>query len=211
MTSLEEKMARKKIKLNIGCGVGLLSGFINVDKFLELPDLLKAEGVYANAKVPKDAEFIQADICNLPFVDDYADYILCVDVIEHLRMRDVVTGFKELHRVLKPKGRMLLMTTNFDDLIDCWNELKKEKFDVDKYLEVVEIMFGNQAGFSEGELHKSAFNADYLNLSLQTAGFNKYTLSGYPRGSAHPGLDGYFKETEGRSLRSSMFVVEATK
>ncbi|MFQ5788592.1 MAG: methyltransferase domain-containing protein [Thermodesulfobacteriota bacterium] len=208
-------MDKKEVKLNIGCGIRLVKDFINVDKYIRLEDLLHGEktkqGIYANAKVEEGAEFIQGDILDLPFEDNYADYILCVDVIEHIRMREVPKALSELYRVLKPGGKMTMMTTDFDDLVDIWNELRKKPFDVDKYLDVVEIIYGNQAGFGEAELHKSAFNADFLNLSLQTAGFKKYELTGYKRGSLHPIMGGYFKEVEGRALRSSMFVVNATK
>ncbi len=207
---------KEKIKLNIGCGIGLIGGFINVDKYIKLEDLIHGvktrQGQYAHAIIEKDADFVQGDILDLPFKDDYADYILCVDVIEHIRMRDVVKAMSELYRVLKPKGKMIMMTTNFDDLADLWNELRKKKFDIEKYLDLVEVMYGNQIGGHEGELHKSAFNSHFLNYCLQVGGFKKYTLSGYPRDSAHPVMDGYFiKEVEGKALRTSMFVVEATK
>lgn len=206
---------KEKVKLNIGCGVGLLGGFINVDKYISLPDLLHGEktkqGTYANARIEEGADFIQGDITDLPFEDNYADYILCVDVIEHLRMRDVPVGLKELYRVLKKGGKIVMMTTDFDDLVDYWNEIREKSFDINKYLEIVEIIYGNQAGRDEGELHKSAFNAEYFNIVLQQAGFDNYKLDRYKRGSPHPILEGYFKEVEGTLLRSSMFVVEATK
>lgn len=203
--------SKKEIKLNIGCGVGLLPDFINVDKHFTLKDLKSKKGAYANATIGKNAKFVKADILKLPFKKNYADYIICIDVIEHIRMRQVIPAMKELYRVLKPGGRMLLMTTDFNDLIDYWNEIRRKKFDLASYLEVAEIIYGNQAGVEEGELHKSAFTSDFLNLCLQSGGFAKYTLSGYARGSGHPPLDGYFDYATGQVLRSSMFVVEATK
>lgn len=206
---------KQEVKLNIGCGVGLLSGFINVDKYLKLEDLLHGEktkqGQYSNSIVPEGAEFVQGDICKLSFEDNYADYILCVDVIEHIRVRDLGFAFRELYRVLKPKGKMLMMTTDFTDLAEKWVELRKGKFDLVSYLDLLEIIYGNQAGENEGELHKAGFSNDFLNLCLQDGGFKKYTMTGYARGSLHPDLGGYFDWAKGTLVRSAMFVVDATK
>ncbi len=206
---------KEKVKLNIGCGVGLLEGFINVDKYIRLEDLLEGvktkQGQYANAIVPEGVDFIQGDICDLPFENDYADYILCVDVVEHIRVRDLGKAFTELYRTLKPKGKLTIMTTDFSDLAEKWIELDNKKFDTENYLDLLEVIYGNQAGNGEGELHKAGFNYNFLNLCMRNAGFKKYKIERYERGNMHPDLDGYFGFVKDNMLRSAVFVVDAIK
>ncbi|MEM0541351.1 methyltransferase domain-containing protein [Flavobacterium sp. j3] len=45
---------------------------------------------------------VKADICNLPFEDNYYDIILCNHVLEHIP--DDTKAMQELYRVLKPGG-----------------------------------------------------------------------------------------------------------
>ena len=118
------KKNKEEIWLNLGSGVSLADGFINVDNFFDRKDLEEGQrtkkGLFANARIKKDTQFIRADICNLPFEDNYADYIECNDVIEHQEMGDVVTALKEMYRVLKPGCKLGLSTTNFDELAKLW-------------------------------------------------------------------------------------------
>jgi len=71
------------VKLNAGCGRKKLAGFVNVDRDrLGNPDIV-------------------ADINGrLPWRDETFAYILCDNVLEHLR----VEGILELHRVLRTGG-----------------------------------------------------------------------------------------------------------
>ena len=66
---------KKQIKLNLGCGIRLVKGFINVDKAFTLEDIKAQAGPFRQAVCEKGAKFVQADMCNLPFEDNFADYI----------------------------------------------------------------------------------------------------------------------------------------
>ena len=52
----------------------------------------------------------------LPFGDACADYIVCLEVLEHLE--DATHFFEEVHRVLKPDGALILSVPN----AYCWME-----------------------------------------------------------------------------------------
>ncbi len=88
----------EKIKLNLGCGDKILSGYINVDTVSERagnkPDIV-------------------CDVRSLDrFPDSYADEILAVHVVEHFWRWEVVSIIKEWVRVLKPGGKMILECPN---------------------------------------------------------------------------------------------------
>jgi 2-polyprenyl-3-methyl-5-hydroxy-6-metoxy-1,4-benzoquinol methylase len=55
-------------------------------------------------------EVVQANLEQLPFADDTFDLVVSTQVIEHLL--DVAAGIRELARVLRPNGTLVLSTDN---------------------------------------------------------------------------------------------------
>ncbi len=51
----------------------------------------------------------------LPFPNDYFDVVICAEMIEHLRFTPAIL-LREVHRVTKPSGRLLLTTPNISTL-----------------------------------------------------------------------------------------------
>jgi SAM-dependent methyltransferase len=77
----------------------------NVLAFDLFPEFFKVEGLECQA----------ADICKgLPVVDAVADMALCQEGLEHFS--DQLKALKELARVLKPGGTLILTTPNYSSL-----------------------------------------------------------------------------------------------
>jgi SAM-dependent methyltransferase len=57
-----------------------------------------------------EAELVRANLESLPFEDGSFELVLCVQVIEHLL--DPLAGLRELARVLRPGGTLLISTDN---------------------------------------------------------------------------------------------------
>jgi len=188
------KKKKWEIWLNLGSGVGLAEGFINVDNFFTLEDLKEGvrtkKGAFKNARITKDTEFVKADICNMPFPDNYADYIECNDVIEHQPINNVHKFLKEIYRVLKPGCKVGLSTTNFDELARLWtlnitgNKMERQQ-DWDRLSTLQQIIYGNQAG--PGEFHTVPFNPFLLGFYFQRSGFDlkNITINVYPTGTPY--------------------------
>lgn len=173
------------VKLNLGCGVRAYKGWINVDNYLTEEGLKSKKGGYKNAVWEDGAEFVQADILKLPFPDEYADFVECHQVLEHMMFNDVVPALKEIHRVMKKGAELILDVPCFDGLALDWLEMvtRMGDFDVEKYVRVMETIVGNQAGGSVGEVHKSLFNPRFMNAVLNTAGFFEGEMYVYYKGS----------------------------
>ena len=62
------------------------------------------------AAAPLEPELVQANLEALPFEDEAFDLVLCTQVIEHLL--DPAAGVRELARVLRPGGVLVLTTDN---------------------------------------------------------------------------------------------------
>ena len=86
------------VKLNLGCGDKILSGYVNVD--------------VADSRAGKRPDVL----CDLhaltPFEDGSVDEILSVHVVEHFWRWEVVDVLREWVRVLKPNGLMILECPN---------------------------------------------------------------------------------------------------
>jgi len=83
--------------LDVGCGIRKQPGAIGVDR-----------NAASNADVLADL-----DRFPYPFQDDSFDRIYAVHVIEHLA--DVIGAVEEFHRLLKPGGRLHVVTPHYTD------------------------------------------------------------------------------------------------
>lgn len=96
----------EKFSLNVGSGhkpKHMINKFkcINVDiRSLQDDDLYK-EGEYI---------FLQCDVTNLPFSNNFFEAILASDIVEHFPISDTEGLISEWARVLKPAGKILFRT-----------------------------------------------------------------------------------------------------
>lgn len=212
----------KKVRLNLGCGPCVCRGFVNVDKYVDIEKMRKigvekmiVPGLKAPHKefeVDYDAEFVKADLTKLPFPDNYADYIECIDALEHLPFTEVYPAVKEIYRVLKPGGIVRAMTTNFDNLAALWlKNVQGKPFNLDVWRNLAEVIYGNQQ--HEGEFHKVPFNPQVFGTFFVESGFSaqKITLSIWPENCpSWPPLETQLR-FEGSVIRTEMMMIEAVK
>jgi sarcosine/dimethylglycine N-methyltransferase len=84
----------------------------------------RARQAVADAGLVGDVDVIQAGIEALPVADAAADWIWCRDVLVHV---DLVRGFAECARVLRPGGHLLVYVTVATELLEPRE--RKELFD----------------------------------------------------------------------------------
>ena len=222
----------KKIKLNIGSGFHFSPGFISVDGYITKEQMLQLYG----SKIPKGADFVQGKVQDLPFGNNYADYIETIDMIEHLPMADLTRAFSEMYRVLKPGGMLRIVTTSFDDVVKSWLDASRELTEMvmlgEDYSKVFDetysdtswetiakkrvnlammVIYGNQ--FHGGELHMNAFTPAIMSIYLRNAGFKKekIKLIVHTKGSLAPTLPAAPKMATNSSLVNDTIVAEAIK
>lgn len=104
--------------LDVGCG----KGEVTVQAALagaEVYGLDYAEGSLSLSRASlqvlpeetrKRAALIQADAKSIPFSDESFDRIFILDLIEHLHDWELRTALRELHRLLKPGGYVVIHT-----------------------------------------------------------------------------------------------------
>jgi len=118
--------------LDIGSGPGLLvaemaevvgpSGHVTG---LEISDSMLALGRRrcADRFIRDRVAFVKADAAALPFPDGAFDVAVSTQVYEYVA--DLKAAFAELHRVLRPGGRALIIDTDWDSIV--WSAADEER------------------------------------------------------------------------------------
>lgn len=111
---LNEIKGKNRIILDIGCEAGYISIKIAEKQHFVIPlDICKPALIKFKEKLLKmDIKLtpLLGTIHNLPIKDNSVDYIICSEVIEHLP--NVDTCLREMKRVLKPEGKLILTFPN---------------------------------------------------------------------------------------------------
>ncbi len=189
-------MKKQKIKLNIGCGTHILEGkeWINVDNY-----------ILANTK-----NFVQADVRKLPFQSGSVDYIICDQVLEHIPMKDVPSVLFEIRRVLKFGGKAIIIVPDFKGAVEQWLKVDhNQSFDPVVYTWLSEVIYGNQ--HHEGEYHKTAMSAGYLDYVLKMVGLVNNKLILYPAFGVIPNYEGMRPYLSNAVCRNAQLVAEIIK
>jgi 2-polyprenyl-3-methyl-5-hydroxy-6-metoxy-1,4-benzoquinol methylase len=97
--------------LDAGCGVGYGTALLKAVGAREALGVdVSADAVAAATASHADAEFVAANVRELPFPDDSFDVVVCFEVIEHVEGQAAVID--ELARVLAPDGVLAISSPN---------------------------------------------------------------------------------------------------
>lgn len=83
------------LRLNLGCGLRKLAGFVNID---------------SRASVAPD--LVHDVTAGLPYEENAAAEVQAIDFLEHLPRAALIPVLNEAHRVLDPAGHMLIRVPN---------------------------------------------------------------------------------------------------
>ena len=112
---IAESISPKKddAMLDVGCGVGLMSWFFSRKCKVYGIDVSYDSVKFASRN--KRTQFVTGDALALPFKDNSFDYIITSEVMEHVE--DGSSFVRELKRVTKPSGIIILSTPSLDGLL----------------------------------------------------------------------------------------------
>ncbi len=100
---LIRRLGRSQFALDIGCGTGLITRFIESSQVVGI-DINRWNLARASGRIP-DADFVQCDVEHLPFRNGLADFAICTEVVEHLYFPSRALG--EIARVMRPDGTFI--------------------------------------------------------------------------------------------------------
>ena len=109
LVSIKDEL-KGKIVLDLPAGNGVTSEIL-----LELGSKVEAYDLFPEYFLLKNMECKKADINEgLPLANDYADYVICQEGIEHFS--DQLKAFSEFNRVLKVGGKLIITTPSYSNL-----------------------------------------------------------------------------------------------
>ncbi|MBN1606542.1 MAG: glycosyltransferase [Polyangiaceae bacterium] len=141
------------VRLNLGCGPDIRSGYLNLD-FNENPGVAMV-----------------CDIRHLPFDDSSVDEVLANDVLEHFPFAETLDVLREWRRVLRVDGRISLRVPNLEGLVELYRTRPYgwRREDAKLVDPIVERLFGGQD--FQGNCHYTTFDRTSLWQALEQAGF----------------------------------------
>lgn len=128
-----KQLVKGKIVLDAACGEGYGSSLLSQDAEkvvgldLDKETVVKATEKYGNNKV----SFLTGSIEKLPFDDYCFDVVVSYETIEHVASEAQCTFLREIRRVLKPDGILIISTPNkavYTDLVKGDNSYHIKEF-----------------------------------------------------------------------------------
>jgi len=167
LTELDFKLAKKQLELlgennlilDIGCNDGTITEIIS--KKNKVIGMELSEGAVKKAK-EKGLKIIRGSVYKIPIKENSFDKVHLSEVIEHLL--DTDKALKEILRVLKPSGELIITTPN------CCS-----------FRDRILVLFGHLQAYALHEEHVRLFNKKRLVSHLEKTGFkiNKVYGTGF--------------------------------
>lgn len=118
---------KDKIVLEIGFGIGdfwielkrhheICKRYIGVDI-----SIINLKTAIQLMQERRGISLIQADVFNLPFRDNSVDVFICAEVLEHI---DDITAMREMIRILKKRGQVLITVPYLGRPVKEWGHLR---------------------------------------------------------------------------------------
>ncbi len=119
--------------LELGCGTGQFTVFLAKNGFENITGIDLSEGMLNKAKkkakeegVESKIKFIKMNVQNLDSIDETFDNVIAIRCFRFLGVK----ALKEAYRVLKPKGRIVIMDLSADYIYNKiptpWKQLSEE-------------------------------------------------------------------------------------
>ncbi len=114
---VRERLEKKDlVRIHLGCGPRVFSGWINTDSN------------------NRQAEILYVDLVRkLPFPEDFAQYVFSEHVFEHLSYKEGSLLLHEIYRVLRPSGVLRLAVPDLDFFIRLYTDTEQHSAFIKKY------------------------------------------------------------------------------
>lgn len=148
LDKFKEFLSNQKKILDAGCGTGYISNWIhsetnNSQVFgIDISTSVEEASKYFCSKSKKGLNYLQADISELPFEDNFFDMIVCKEVIHHTpKPRE---NFSKLVKLLAPGGSIMIYVYKkkgpIREFCDDYLRSHTTKLDVDECHKFAEAM-----------------------------------------------------------------------
>lgn len=158
-----------ELRLHIGCGLKVRTGWVNIDRVARLPGVVT-----------------DVDPTSLPYSDATVCEVLAEHVFEHFSFAEEALVWREMARVLRPGGRLTIEVPDFTWVCETFLAARDEWREfyivgdpdhysgcgraLDQRWGILQTMFfGNQNG--AGQFHQSAYTEGKIRALATSLGF----------------------------------------
>jgi SAM-dependent methyltransferase len=134
-------------KLNLGCGTDIRADWVNLD----------------SAALPGVDVVHDLSVLPVPFEDDRFAEVLCQDVLEHV---DYASVLRDLHRVMRPGGRLIIRSPHFTSKAVYIDPTHRTAFSIDTFL-----FFVRESDYAERSYY---FDFSFARLESARLTFHRY-------------------------------------
>ncbi len=183
--------ASSLVKINLGCGLAVAKGWINVDGSLNAlmahwpraihKMLYRASGANRYytcdqyCSLLEDHQFVHHNLSyGIPFADESVDFVYSSHFLEHLHRQDALHLLQESFRVLKPGGLTRVGVPDLAYAIAMYSAGKKEKMLSDYF-----FVDDKDSYYAR---HKYMYDFELLGKLLESAGFKDIKRCSYRKG-----------------------------
>lgn len=152
--------------LDLGCATGHYSKRLHKLGFEVTATDVTNQFLYGDT-----IKFVQFDSNKpLPFENNSFDYVILAEVIEHLK--EPYSAVKEINRILKPGGKLVLSTPNILNLKSRMRYLFEASFEYFREPPIEHLEHNRKTGVDESQIHVIAYRYHELEFLLKDCGFN---------------------------------------
>jgi len=144
------------VKLNLGCGLDIRDGYINIDIRKVHPKILVLD---------LEKELLK------PFPDNSAEEIIAKDFVEHLSWRVVEAFLKDCYRVLRPRGKMYIQVPDMEAIAKKVILNPSFKYGELEGWKAISFWVYGAGDYGEPSFHKAGFTIPTLRRLLESIGF----------------------------------------
>lgn len=185
------KLKGEFAKVNLGSGLSVASGWINVDAslhaffskcprfvlkmFYRISDPKKRYSQEQYCDILRNHIFVHHNVeYGVPFAGNSVDYLYSSHLIEHLFKENAMKFLKEAYRVLKKDGIFRICVPDLEYAISLYQKRDKEQ--------ALHFFFStSKSGYFSR--HKYMYDFDLLGQLLEEAGFTNIVRCSYRKGN----------------------------
>lgn len=147
---VRRKVREAVLKVNLGCGDKRMAGYVDVDCRAEVrPDVVSS---------------VQNYLKTLP--DSSVDEVIAHHILEHLGPGECEVLVAEIHRVLKPGGKLIVECPDFARAIQRYSKGQIA------WWQLKQVVYGGPAGADAGLGHRWGWGLKEMESLLVKVGFN---------------------------------------
>lgn len=160
--------------LDVGCGAGVMAKEV-ANRGYEVfgmdysYNMIKKANALCGVNMKFDMKFLQGDIESLPFKDSVFDMVLCLGVITYLKSEK--KALREMSRVLKPDGTLILSILNKVSLAKCFDIPVLVKRRLQKTVSNIIVSLKKRTEIKKNYFAQKSYFIPSLRNSLKNAGF----------------------------------------